>query len=61
MRRAMPTTISPTHVRLCTPESLVLTCLLPYTEICGYLWCYTALPLHFVDSAWPLWQLAAVY
>ena len=51
----------PAHVvRLCTPESIVLTCVLPYAEICGFLWCYTALPLHFVDSNWPLWQLAAL-
>ena len=51
----------PAHVRLCTPESIVLTCVLPYAEICGFLWCYTALPLHFVDSNWPLWQLAALF
>ena len=50
----------PAHVRLFTPESIVLICVLPYTEICGFLWCYTALPLHFVDSNWPLWQLAVL-
>ena len=38
----------------------MLTCVLPYAEMCGFLWCYTALPLHFVDSNWPLWQLAAL-
>ena len=52
--------LMPARVRLCTPESIVLTCVLPYVEMCGFLWCYTALPLHFVDSNWPLWQLAAL-
>ena len=50
----------PGTVRLCTPESIVIIAILPYTEICGFLWCYTALPLHFVDSQWPLWQLATL-
>ena len=45
-------------VRLCRPQSVVLLCILPFSNICGFLWCYTALPLHWVDSGWPLWQLA---
>ena len=45
-------------VTLCSPQSLLLLCLLPFCNICGFLWCYTALPLHFVDSEWPLWQLS---
>ena len=53
--------IQPATVRLCTPESIVIIGILPYTEICGFLWCYTALPLHFVDSQWPLWQLATLF
>jgi len=43
---------------LCEPESLILLCVLPFASICGFLWIYTALPLHFVDSDWPLLQLS---
>ena len=45
---------------LCAPESFVLLGALPFSNICGFLWTYTALPLHFVDSGWPLWQLATL-
>ena len=43
---------------LCSRESTTLLCVLPYCNIAGWLWVYTALPLHFVDRDWPLWQLA---
>lgn len=46
------------QARLCSFQSVILICILPFANICGFLWCYTALPLHFVDSQWPLWQLS---
>ena len=50
----MKTTAPP----LCHFQSLVLLCVLPFTNIGAFLWCYTALPLHFLDSKWPIWQLS---
>lgn len=41
-------------------ESITLLFVLPFCNICGFLWIYTALPLHFVDSGWPLWQLSTL-
>ena len=37
------------RLRLCSPQSVILLCILPFANICGFLWIYTALPLHFVD------------
>ena len=45
-------------VKLCSPQSIILLCILPCFSICGFLWVYTALPLAFVDNGWPLWQLS---
>ena len=39
-------------------QNLVLLGVLPFCNICGFLWCYTAVPLHFHDKGWPLWQLS---
>jgi hypothetical protein len=47
-------------VGLCTPQSITLLGILPFCNICGFLWIYTALPLHFLDSGWPLWQLSVL-
>ena len=47
-------------ILLATPEGIILLGALPFSNICGFLWTYTALPLHFVDSGWPLWQLATL-
>eukprot|EP00928_Gymnodinium_smaydae_P044912 TRINITY_DN29980_c0_g1_i1.p1 TRINITY_DN29980_c0_g1~~TRINITY_DN29980_c0_g1_i1.p1 ORF type:complete len:524 (+),score=34.92 TRINITY_DN29980_c0_g1_i1:210-1781(+) len=50
--------VSASTTPLCSPQSFVLLCVLPSCNICGFLWCYTALPLHFVDSGWSLLQLS---
>ena len=43
---------------ICSPRSILLCVILPLTNVTSMLWCYTALPLHFLDSEWPLWQLS---
>ena len=45
---------------LCDPQSILLLCVLPFCNIISFLWCYTALPLHWLDKGWPLWQLALI-
>jgi len=47
-------------VTLCSPQSLVLLTMLPFCNICGFLWIYTALPLHFLNSGWALWKLSTL-
>ena len=47
-------------VTLCSPQSLVLLTVLPFCNICGFLWIYTALPLHFLYSGWALWKLSTL-
>ena len=47
-------------VTLCSPQSLVLLTTLPFCNICGFLWIYTALPLHFLSSGWALWKLSTL-
>ena len=42
---------------LSSPQSITMLVVMPFINISSFLWCYTALPLHFVDSGWPLWQL----
>lgn len=55
-----PPVEAPPIVALCNLESVILLCVLPFSNICGFLWCYTALPLAFVDNGWPLWQLSVM-
>ena len=43
---------------VCSPGSLLLLLVLPSCNICGFLWAYTALPLHFLDSGWSMLQLS---
>ena len=51
----------PPTTGFCNVQSLVLLCILPFTHIGAFLWCYTALPLHFLDSNWPIWQLSLLF
>ena len=48
-------------VALCTFQSLILLVLMPFCNICAFLWCYTALPLHFLDAKWPIFQLSLLF
>ena len=48
----------PLSVPLCGSASFPLVAVLPFCNIASFLWVYTALPLHFLDSGWPLWQLS---
>jgi len=45
---------------LCDARGFLLLAVLPFCNIGGFVWCYTALPLHWVDSDWPLWQLSTL-
>ncbi|CAE8691404.1 unnamed protein product [Polarella glacialis] len=46
-------------VPLCgSAASFALTCVLPFCNIASFLWVYTALPLYFLASDRPLWQLS---
>ena len=46
-----------TVVSLCTPQSLLIIGVFPFLNVCSFTWVYTAVPLHFLDRGWPLWQL----
>ena len=48
-------------VGLWSAQSFVLLVILPYCNIVAFLWCYTALPLKFLDENWPIWQLSVIF
>jgi len=52
--------MAPRVIGLCSPQSAALLTVLPFCNICGFLWIYTALPLVWVDVGWPLWQLSTL-
>ena len=47
-------------VSLCTPQSLLIIGVFPFLNVCSFTWVYTAVPLHFLDSGWPLTTLGAL-
>jgi len=48
-------------VSLLSAQIIALLIVLPFISISGFLWAYTALPLKFLDSNWPLWQLSLLF
>ena len=44
--------------RFCSFQASILLYVLPFTNIGAFLWCYTALPLHYLDNHLPIWNLS---
>lgn len=42
---------------ICNLQSAVLVFVIPFLDVMKMAYVYTAVPLHFLDSDWPLWQL----
>lgn len=47
----------PVSVPLCSTQSAILLVALPTLNLWALMWVYTAVPLHFLDNGWPLWQV----
>ena len=43
---------------LFSTSGITLLFVLPFCNICGFLWAYTALPLHFYDTDLEIWSLS---
>ena len=46
------------EVGLCNPQSVVLLMVMPFINVTAVTYVYTALPLHWIDSSWELWELS---